>query len=65
MSSLEVKLLRKNRRWDLVDRDMFSSASLIDLTLLLTGKLDPQDIHMQCASDFKGEREYKRKESRK
>lgn len=33
---------------------MFSSASLVDLTLLLTGTADPQDIHLQCASDLKG-----------
>lgn len=54
MSSLEVKLLRKSRRWDLNDREMFSSASLVDMTLLLTGKIDPQDVHLQCASDLKG-----------
>lgn len=54
MCSLEVKLLRKSRRWDLNDKEMFSSASLVDLTLLLTGQADPQDIHLQCASDLKG-----------
>ena len=54
MSSLEVKLLRKSRRWDLSDREMFSSASLVDLTLLLTGKVDPQEVHLQCTSDLKG-----------
>ena len=54
MSSLEVKLLRKNRRWDLSDKQMFSSASLVDLTILLMGKADPQEIHLQCTSDLKG-----------
>ena len=54
MCSLEVKLLRKNRRWDLTDKNMFSSASIVDLTLLLTGKADPQEIHLQCTSDLKG-----------
>ena len=48
-------MIRKSRRWDLVDKEMFSSASLVDLTLLLTGKADPQDIHLQCASDLKGD----------
>ena len=54
MSSVEVKLLRKNRRWDLQDREMFSSASIIDLTMLLTGNVDPQDLHQVCTADFKG-----------
>ena len=54
MCSLEVKKLRKNRRWDLSDKQMFSSASLVDLTILLTGKADPQEIHLQCTSDLKG-----------
>ena len=59
MSSIEVKLLRKNRRWDLADKEMFSSASIIDLTLLLTGNIDPQDVHQVCTSDFKGSYNYK------
>ena len=54
MSSIEVKLLRKNRRWDLSDREMFSSASIVDLTMLLVGKIDPQALHLACTSDFKG-----------
>ena len=54
MSSVEVKLLRKNRRWDLFDKNMFSSASIVDLTMLLTGKADPQDLHQICTNNFKG-----------
>ena len=54
MSSIEVKLLRKNRRWDLSDKEMFSSASVVDLTMLLAGAVDPQDIHSVCTSDLKG-----------
>ena len=54
MSSIEVKLLRKNRRWDLSDKEMFSSASVVDLNMLLTGPVDPQDIHSVCTSDLKG-----------
>ena len=58
MSSIEVKLLRKNRRWDLFDKDMFSSASLVDLTMLLTGNVDPQDLHQVCTNDFKGQNKF-------
>lgn len=54
MSSIEVKLLRKNRRWDLFDKEMCSSASIIDMTLLLVGPVDPQDLHSTCTADFKG-----------
>ena len=54
MSSIEVKLLRKNRRWDLSDKEMLSSASVVDLTMLLAGTVDPQDIHSVCTSDLKG-----------
>ena len=54
MSSIEVKLLRKNRRWDLTDKELFSSASIVDLTMLLAGSVDPQDLHAVCTADLKG-----------
>ena len=54
MGSIDVRLLRKNRRWELNDRELFSSACLIDLTMLLSGPIDPQDVHQTCTNDFKG-----------
>ena len=54
MGSIDVRLIRKNRRWELNDRDMFSHANLIDLTLMLSGPVDPQDIHQTCMHDFQG-----------
>ena len=54
MGTIDVRLLRKNKRWDMYDRELFSSACIIDLTMILGGPIDPQDIHHTCTKDFKG-----------
>ena len=59
MGSIDVRLLRKNRRWELNDRELFSHASLIDLTMLVSGPVDPQDIHQACTYDFEGKVNYR------
>lgn len=54
MGSVDVKLLRKNRRWDLSDRQMFSSACIIDLSMLVAGTIAPQDLHQSSVSSLEG-----------
>ena len=52
MGSVDVKLIRKNRRWDLTERQMFSSACIFDLTMLVAGNVDPQNLHQTNVADF-------------
>ena len=54
MGSIDVRLIRKNRRWELNDRGLFSHANIIDVTMLLSGSVDPQDVHQTCTKDFEG-----------
>ena len=51
---MEVRLIRKNKRWDLCEKTLFSSAAVTDLTLVTTGTINPQDVHQVCVRDLQG-----------
>ena len=51
---MDVRLVRKNQRWSLCERTMFSHAGVVDVTMLAPSGINPQDLHQQCSQDFQG-----------
>ena len=51
---LDVRLIRKNRRWELHEKTMFSNAETVDLTLMAPVNVNPQTLFQSCLTDFQG-----------
>ena len=51
---MEVRLIRKTRRWDLSDPALFSSANVVDLTCLAPSHMKPNDVYDICYEQIKG-----------
>ena len=51
---MEVKLIRKTRRWEMNDPALFSSASLVDLTCIAPSNMKPTDAYDICLEQLKG-----------
>ena len=51
---MEVRLIRKNKRWELYEKTLFSSAAVADVTLVTTSTINPQDVHQTCVQNLQG-----------